>query len=344
MVADEGTVEASMAQQSSGSCTQRRVVLPPLRPRRSTDVENCCAFVTLAIDAGDGRGELALWQALPIAWALRRFQSRHPFVLLTNLEHFEDGKPVNETLSKMGIQVLRAETVPIPERIGKTFRYKYWRQAWAKLQIFRLTQFQKIVWMDSDAMVTRNLDGFFHREGFWMMRDTWQCNMKTETPCSGLMLLTPSEEDFQGLLKYAKSLKKLRQADQALIVGYFTEVVKKPPRIFENIEASFGHCLGMIQGLNNTHMEKRWGFESPWRMPAYAHKSSSANECFSFKLRKQIRYANGLPTNLCHLNPLSTIWRESFCSATQFLETSNEYIDEFCDDASYYNPVSSSVV
>merc|ERR1712151_1160747 len=126
-----------------------------------------------------------------------------------------------------------------------------------------------------DAMVTRNMDGLFSRQGFWMMRDTWQCDMETETRCSGLMLLEPSEEHYQGLLRYANSLKKLFKADQELIVGYFNDVVKKPPQLFDHREATFGHCLGHVPGVNSTQILKRWKFESPWRMPAFAHKSST---------------------------------------------------------------------
>lgn len=70
-------------------------------------------------------------------------------------------------------------------------------------------------------MVTRNMDYLFQRGGgVWMMRDTWQCRMDTITPCSGLMLVTPEDQTYQGLLDHAEHLSRLAMADQELVVNF----------------------------------------------------------------------------------------------------------------------------
>lgn len=316
----------------------------PLLQRKSSlamgsrSADSCCAFATLAIDEGGYRGASALWQVLPIARALQRFQSRFPLLLLTNVERFPDGQSVNATLPALGVQVLRADAVPIPEQVGQTFKYGYWRQAWAKLQIWRLTQYERILWMDSDAILTRNMDFVFDRQGMWMMRDTWMCRMDTAKPCSGLMLLQPSEDTYQGLLKYAGTLQKLSMADQELIVRYFRSVAKTQLRTFEHLEASFGHCLGMVPGINSSEISAKWGFESPWRLPAFVHKSSTGNECFSFDVARQVRWVDGSRMNICHYHPLGAYWRDAFCSATRALKVSTDSVAKFCDDAEWYAP------
>lgn len=304
----------------------------------NNSTDSCCAFATLAINEGGYRGARALWQVLPIAWALKRFQSRFPLLLLTNVERFPDGRLVNATLPALGVQVLSAEAVPIPEKLGKTFKYDYWKQAWAKLQIWRLTRYERILWMDSDAMVTRNMDFMFERQGLWMMRDTWMCKMDTDKLCSGLMLLQPSEDTYQGLLAFAGAQQSLNMADQELIERYFRAVAKARPRTFGHLEASFGHCLGMVPGINASDILAKWGFESPWRLPAFVHKSSSGNECFSFDVARQIRLMDGVRMNICHYHPLGAHWRDAFCSATRALSVSTDSIAKFCNDAEWYAP------
>lgn len=313
------------ARTAEGTCQKEDVV-----------ADGSCAYVTLAV-----KGEAAdspLWNVLPMARAFQRYQSRCPFVVVTDVDHFPDGKPVEETLALLGTEVLKAQNVPLPPSLAKTFRYSYWQFAWKKLQIWRLTQYKKIVWLDSDAMVTRNMDAMFQLSSPVMMRDTWMCHMDTKILCSALMLLEPSQETYNGLLAYAASLEKLPQGDQQLIAQYFTQIAKTPPGRFEHLDASFGHCLGMIPGVNNSSIEPKWKFESPWRLPAYVHKSSTANECFTFQVGRQIKYADGVPYNVCHYNPVSNLWREGLCSAVRITDTTTQDIDRYCDDASWYAP------
>jgi len=296
-----------------------------------------CAYVTLAVAGPAPEGPL--WNVLPIARALQRYQSRCPFIVITDVQRFPDGKPVKETLALLNVTVLPAEDVPLPSALAKTFRYPYWQFAWKKLQIFRLTQFKKILWLDSDAMVTRNMDGLFRSSPPVMMRDTWMCHMETQVLCSALMLLEPRQELYNGLINYAASQEKMPQGDQQLIAQYFTRIAKTEPQRFEHLDASFGHCLGMIPGINHTDILSKWKFESPWRLPAYVHKSSTGNECFSFFVGRQIRWADGVPYNVCHYNPVSTLWRDGLCSAVRILNTSTQDIDKYCDDAQWYAPL-----
>mmetsp|Transcript_45165 Transcript_45165/g.144678 ORF Transcript_45165/g.144678 Transcript_45165/m.144678 type:complete len:98 (-) Transcript_45165:236-529(-) len=94
----------------------------------------------------------------------------------------------------------------------------------------------------------------------------------------------------------------------------------------------------MIPGINTSDIEAKWKFESPWRQPAFVHKSSSANECFSFDLHRQIRWANGARVNICHYHPLGAYWRDAFCAATSSLGTTTDGAETFCVDAVWYGP------
>lgn len=294
------------------------------------------AFVTLAIDRGDYRGSGAIWQVIPIARALQRFHSPHPFLVLSNVEKLPDGADVKTTLAKLGVQVLTAEDVPIPEHVRRSFRYAYWETAWQKLQIWKLTQFERIIWMDSDAMLMRSIDHLFTEAPPFMMRNTWMCQMESPKLNSGLMLVEPSEATFQGILAYAESLTALPDADQQLILGYYENVAQQKVRHFDVLDAAFGHCIGMVPGINNTDISSKWGFESPWRLPAFVHKSSSGNDCFSFDMSRQHRLHNGRNVNICHYNPVAAHWRDVFCDAVRIIGSTTPKIQDYCDDGRWY--------
>lgn len=122
-------------------------------------------------------------------------------------------------------------------------------------------------------------------------------------------------------------------------MSYFRDVANAPPRLFDHLDASFGQCLGQVPGINASDIESKWGFESPWRLPAFAHKSSTGNECFSQDVSRQLRWANGERVNICHLNPLAALWRDAFCQAVVAIGTSTPQVAEFCDDGAWYSPL-----
>jgi len=298
------------------------------------------AYVMMAYDE-PGQPMQYIWRAMAMARALQRL-SNYRVVLLTNTTELPDGTNVAESFRRLNVEVLSMDSVPVPEWIERKsiggvngMRRPQWRHAYQKLQIWRFTQYAKLMWLDIDAIVTRSMDSVFDLEPTWGQRDAWLCSNDRHLQdwlCSGLMLIKPSEETYQGLLKYAEQMdtKWWANGDQRLIHYYFKNVVRKPVKLLDLQEAAFGKCLGIVPNvLNETPGET-------WNMPAFVHKSSVHNECFYFIIAKQLREVDGRLVNICHYHPLGQYWRDLFCDALRVIGTKNAIADAFCDDFVWY--------
>ncbi|CAK0886448.1 unnamed protein product, partial [Prorocentrum cordatum] len=182
-----------------------------------------------------------------MARALQRL-SMFPLVVLTNATEFPDGTQVNEAFASLHAEVLPVHPIQMPQRHKDGLMFDHWEIAWWKLQIWNLTQFEKLIWLDSDAILTRSIDWLFDRPWMWSQRDDWFCDLNVPKVCSGIVLIYPDEKDFEGLLKYAAEVEDLSDGgDQKLISLYFKNVRHKPVNLLDDLEASFGHCLGKAQ-------------------------------------------------------------------------------------------------
>lgn len=90
--------------------------------------------------------------------------------------------------------------------------------ALTKLHAWRLTDYRKVVYLDADSLVLRPLSHLFH------LSATFAASPDTGWPDifnSGVMLLEPSQDTFEGLLNLAASSGTWDGADQGLINEYF---------------------------------------------------------------------------------------------------------------------------
>mgnify|MGYP004661063433 FL=1 len=82
--------------------------------------------------------------------ALKNVNSKHPlYVLLSN----EVSEETEGKLNKKGIKTIRREKVDLPQEIidrNKSRAKNRWNYTFDKLNIFELTDFEKIVFIDSD--------------------------------------------------------------------------------------------------------------------------------------------------------------------------------------------------
>jgi len=289
------------------------------------------AYVLMAYDV-PGAPIQHIWRALALVRSLQRL-SDFPILLMSNTSHFPDGTRIRDAFGRLNCQVLPVHAVPLPRTAAKRIM-PIWRVAFWKLQIWRLVEYDKLIWLDNDAIVMRSLDYLFDRAPTWGQKDAWVCSSNTSAQnwlCSGLMLIKPSEETYQGLLKYATTKKQWwRNGDQRLIDDYFREVRDDPVKLLDVREAAFGKCLGRIPNLFS---------ETPgevWNMPAFVHKSSVHNECFYFLIAEQLREIQGQTVNVCHFNPLGAAWRDVFCDGLLMSRVETRVTRAYCNDALWY--------
>jgi len=226
------------------------------------------AYVMMAYDK-DGKMSDSMWGVLAVAKALKTF-SRYPLLLLTNTTEFPDGTDVQAAFSQLNTVILPVLEVEMQGTQG--WSLERWTFAFWKLQIWRLTDYDKLIWLDADALVYRSLDFIFDREWMWAQRDAWFCDLDAPKVCSGIMSVYPSEEDFEGLLKYAAKVgSSLTSGDQQLIEWYFRDVRNKPVHLLSPLEASFGQCSGTA--ISPYLTKEGMDVAGMWSVPAFIHKS-----------------------------------------------------------------------
>lgn len=145
-----------------------------------------------------------------------------------------------ELLTQLGATYEVVDTIAISEDI---YNYNFninkrlavtWKNCWTKFKIFDLTQFDKIVFLDADIMVLKNLDHLFSKKHMTAALDGEYFKLWPDRPHfnSGCMVIEPNHELFNDILNYAnnfdvKDLYGEVFADQELLNIYFKDWVEK---------------------------------------------------------------------------------------------------------------------
>mmetsp|Transcript_45675 Transcript_45675/g.90667 ORF Transcript_45675/g.90667 Transcript_45675/m.90667 type:complete len:386 (+) Transcript_45675:65-1222(+) len=290
------------------------------------------AFVQMAYD-DPSRPPVHIWRVLPMARLLQSL-SKFPLIVLTNTTHFPDGTKVVDAFQKLDAIVLPCQQVPLSEKWASKLPRRWLISYW-KLQIWQLTDYDKLLWVDTDGILFRSIDWLFQHDGEWGQRDNWICEAEEAQQnwlCSGLMLINPSKETYREMVLYAElgTDDWWTNGDQKLIRNYFSVVKGTPVKLLTTSDASFGKCIGHTPGL---------GYPSfgPWNMPTFIHKSSADNECFTHDRAIQMKEVNGTTVNVCHYHPLGPYWRNAFCEAASIAGIRSELQVDYCNDTKWYN-------
>lgn len=172
------------------------------------------------------------------------------------------------------IHVIETGTVDIPKNVDEK---SYWKDTLFKLKVFSMTDFQKIVFLDSDMVVFKNIDHLFDKEsisavtaGVVLHKDWNQLN-------SGIMVITPNIEDYLGMIKLIQPTFEMRRSlhlgfgDQDVIKAYFSHwIEEKEKHLPESYNCMVGYAellikKGIINGLNDIYVYHFTGKEKPWR-------------------------------------------------------------------------------
>jgi len=329
---------APVATAPAGGCVQT-CELQRQQPKQS---DKRWAYVMMSYNA-PGTAE-HLWGVVGVAGALRRLKSPYPLVLLTNTSKFPDGTSLAEGLQNLNVILLPMYKVHMPVKHQKKLMYKHWKIAYWKLQIWNLVQFDKLIWLDSDTILFRNIDWLFQRPWMWAQRDDWFCKLNVTKVCSGIMLLYPNASDFKGMLQHAEVMDDLSDGDQQLISSYFAVKRKKAVNLLGDLEAAFGQCLGKppVPYINADGSAVR----GLWNVPSFVHKSGGwgntndnlySNVCFMPNITMQLYVVGGATLNVCQFHPLGPYWRRLFCDALAVIGVKMREFEVFCDDECWYH-------
>ncbi|XP_050073108.1 AF4/FMR2 family member lilli [Anopheles maculipalpis] len=135
-----------------------------------------------------------------------------------------------------------------------------------KLHCWRLTQFEKCVFLDADTLVLRNCDELFDREELSAAPDIgWPDCFN-----SGVYVYKPNVETFSSLLQYAVTHGSFDGGDQGLLNAYFSDwahkdIQKHLPFIYNTSSvATYSYLPAFKQFGQNTKILHFIGVVKPW--------------------------------------------------------------------------------
>lgn len=170
-----------------------------------------------------------LWGVLTLNYSLQKLKSKYSLGVLVKKNFIEQHPKLKSVLEQNGIRLhIIISSYVIPKTIENKIDNKRWRYSFDKLKIFGLTEFEKIVFLDSDMLVLQNIDHLFEKTnlsfatgvGNLQKYSTWTM------PNSGLMVIKPEEaldlKIFETWNIVSKDIENF--GDQNLINCYFKEM------------------------------------------------------------------------------------------------------------------------
>lgn len=136
----------------------------------------------------------------------------------------------------------------------------------SKLHLWRLNQFQKVVFLDADTLVLKNIDDLFERDEFSACADIgWPDCFN-----SGVFVACPKEETYQALIKLAEKEGSFDGGDQGLLNSYFSDWSVGPssrriPFTYNlTINASYSYAPAYARFKNDVKVVHFIGTQKPW--------------------------------------------------------------------------------
>lgn len=191
------------------------------------------AYVTLLGTNDFIPGTQGLWQSL------QDVKSQYPLIVLINSSI---NKMNRYLLAKKGIKYQEIEDQKYPEGTNEAMAKDGWG-SWSidnlqvtvqKLSIFKLTEYEKIVFLDSDMIVLKNIDYLFDKPHRSAVCDCWILANKFPEDFTnngfdieyykginvGLMVIEPKQEDYNNLIKL---LLESPNCEQTIIRQYWSD-------------------------------------------------------------------------------------------------------------------------
>ena len=130
-----------------------------------------------------------------IVRCLRKVHSKYPLYVLLPKNRCEQ---LLDNIKEINVRYIIKDEISIPEY--RENQNHYWRDTFFKLQAASLTEFDKVILIDSDMLLLNNIDHLFERHHLTACVAGKLTNPEWTMFNSGLMVLKPSKEYFLELV------------------------------------------------------------------------------------------------------------------------------------------------
>lgn len=205
--------------------------------------------------------------------SLKKVNSKYPlYVLLNN----KIASNVKSHLIKENINIVEInKSFTIPSKVVKNnykLNYEQWNNTFQKLFIFGMTRFDKIVFLDSDLFIKKNIDELFDENNLAAVvaGKSYPGNEKWKELNSGVIVITPRTNEDKKLLSLISSLSyKEGMGDQDVIHAAYP--------FWPNQRLKLDECYNIFSGYESYYIDNVCSYEKikiihyaghikPWNM------------------------------------------------------------------------------
>lgn len=183
------------------------------------------AYITLLSSQEYLKGVLVL------AKSLQKVKSKFPLVILMPSDFIRDHERILSILSENRLDWLELPgNFTIPEKNSRYMHSRRWVNTYDKLQVFGLTKFTKLVFLDSDMLVVKNIDDLFDKPHLTFAAASEQVSghESWDMPNTGMMVIEPEPGLGEKIFKnwWEVQSDKTDFSDQDLVHYYYRHKFK----------------------------------------------------------------------------------------------------------------------
>ena len=244
-------------------------------------------YITVLTNANYIRGVKALKQSL------RNVKSKHDLVILVPKSKEKELRSILEKnrIPDKHCTVCAKEDIEVEYPEDLHFDKHYWANTFFKLCVAKCTEFKKVILLDSDMLITNNIDHLFARPHYSAVIGGHCATPEYTKLNSGLMVLEPSQAFYNQLLDSIKPAMYRRYqegsniGDQDVFIEAFKGWEDHPELILPEIYNCFFRCVRVLARKEKIKLREISvihfvGAEKPW-----------SNGCFTWKnIRRCVYY------------------------------------------------------
>eukprot|EP00960_Hanusia_phi_P020257 598278-Hanusia_phi.AAC.4 len=178
--------------------------------------------------------------------SLRKTKAKYPVLCVVGADVSKEARAEIELFG--GIVREFDKFLPFPEGTSNNYANPLWIDCWMKLHLWELTEYRKMVYLDADMVVRRNIDHLFDEPAEFLAaqdcynggdpedkarghyHDPEKCFYSSSCPCkikpyfnAGFFVFTPSHETASDMKKTSRSMDvtQLTFAEQDFMNDYF---------------------------------------------------------------------------------------------------------------------------